>query len=85
MYIRGLVLPSLCLSFVLHATSYIFIQYNYVSLCLLSPVFPPLSSLAKPPLSSPSLAKPAQPSPCPCPTVSSLDSDFVPWLTVTGM
>jgi hypothetical protein len=60
MYIRGLVLLLFCLSFFPpHATSCIFIQYNYVSLYLCSPVFTSSAQPSWPPCPRPRPAKPS--------------------------
>jgi hypothetical protein len=79
MYIRRFILPPFCLSFLSSSCN---VLYFYPIQLLLSsslvPSIPPLC-LAQPSLLSlPSLAKPAQPSSCPCPTASSLDSDSAP-------
>jgi hypothetical protein len=60
MYIRGLVLLLFCLSFFPpHATSCIFIQYNYISLYLCSPVFSSSTQPSRPPCPRPRPAKPS--------------------------
>jgi hypothetical protein len=60
MYIRGLVLLLFCLSFFPpHAISCIFIQYNYISLYLCSPVFSSYAQPSRPPCPH---AHPAKPS-----------------------
>jgi hypothetical protein len=79
MYIRRFILPPFCLCFLSSSRN---VLYFYPIQLLLSsslvPSIPPLCPAQPSLLSLPSLAKPAQPSSCPCPTVSSLDSDSAP-------
>jgi hypothetical protein len=69
MYIRGLVLPLFCLSFLSSSCNVLyFIQYNHVlSLSLISSLLPPLPGIAEPPaLIQPCPASPAKSTPLPC-------------------